>query len=67
MPIADKCYTMAVPSPRSMAPEELAQLIRNRGVEAEVLAEDTNLLELSKSTNVLCIAGSLYLIQSLNI
>jgi len=65
LPIADKCYTVAVPNPRTMPPEKLAQMIRNRGVNAEELSNDTTLATIKEKAEVVCMAGSLYLISSI--
>ena len=67
LPIAKKCYTMEVPSERTMPPEELAAKIKEKGVEAQVIgAEDTDRLDVDKlveKDDVLCICGSLYLLS----
>lgn len=67
LPIAKKCYTMEVPSERTMPPEELAAKIKEKGVEAQVIgAEDTDRLDVEKlaeKDDVLCICGSLYLLS----
>ncbi|MBP5324414.1 MAG: bifunctional folylpolyglutamate synthase/dihydrofolate synthase [Pseudobutyrivibrio sp.] len=67
LPIAKKCYTMAVPSERTMPPEELASKIKEKGIEAQVIGtEDTDRLDVEKlaeKDDVLCICGSLYLLS----
>lgn len=65
MPIADRCYTMAVPNPRTMPPEKLAEMIQARGVDAVVLDETMSLDSIKEKAEVVCIAGSLYLINSI--
>ena len=65
LPIADKCYTLPVPSPRTMDPGLLAEKIRSRGVEAVVLENSANISSLVDADSVICVCGSLYLIQSL--
>ncbi len=66
LPIADKCYTMAVPSPRTMPPEKLAEMISARGVDAVVLGADMTLDNIREKADVVCIAGSLYLISQIS-
>ena len=65
LPIADKCYTVAVPNPRTMPPEKLAGMIRHRGVNAEELSNDMTLATIKEKAEVVCMAGSLYLISSI--
>ena len=68
MPIADKCYVTSVPNPRTMAPDDLAKMVESRGVKATVLEKDYPLEDLCKDeTEVLCIAGSLYLIKNITL
>lgn len=68
MPIADKCYVTSVPNPRTMVPDDLAKMIESRGVKATVLEKDYPLEDLCKDeTEVLCIAGSLYLIKDITL
>ncbi len=64
LPIADKCYTMPVPSPRTMDPGILAEKIRSRGVEAVVLENGANISSLVDADSVICVCGSLYLLQN---
>lgn len=64
LPIADRCYTMAVPNPRTMPPEKLAEMIQGRGVDAAVLSDDITLDGIKEKADVVCIAGSLYLISN---
>ncbi|SFI12054.1 dihydrofolate synthase / folylpolyglutamate synthase [Pseudobutyrivibrio sp. OR37] len=66
LPIADKCYTVAVPNPRTMPPEKLAEMISSRGVDAVVLGADVTLDSIKEKADVVCIAGSLYLISQIN-
>nr|MCR5580828.1 hypothetical protein [Pseudobutyrivibrio sp.] len=66
MPLAKKCYTMAVPNARTMNPKELADMIRSRGVEAEVVTNKSQLKEIISQSEVTCIAGSLYLISEID-
>jgi dihydrofolate synthase/folylpolyglutamate synthase len=63
MPIADKCYTVAVDSPRTMAPVDLANVISSYGVEAHVISDTKEIKEVLSKSKVGCIAGSLYLIK----
>lgn len=67
LPVAKKCYTMAVPNDRTMPPGELAEKIKEKGVEAQVIsAADTDRLDVDKlveKDDVLCICGSLYLLS----
>ena len=67
MPLAKKCYTIAVPSPRTMNPKELANKVRCRGIEAEVIADKSKFKEIINQSEVTCIAGSLYLISEIEI
>jgi len=64
LPIADKCYTMAVPNSRTMDPGLLAEKIRSRGVEAVVLENGANISSLVDADSVICVCGSLYLLQN---
>ena len=66
LPIADRCYTMAVPNPRTMPPEKLAEMISARGVDAAVLSDDITLDNIKENAEVVCIAGSLYLISQIS-
>lgn len=66
LPIADRCYTMAVPNPRTMPPEKLAEMISARGVDAVVLGADITLDGIKEKADVVCIAGSLYLISQIS-
>ena len=66
LPIADRCYTMAVPTPRTMSPEKLAEMISARGVDAVVLGADMTLDGIKEKADVVCIAGSLYLISQIS-
>lgn len=66
LPIADRCYTMAVPNPRTMPPEKLAEMICTRGVDAVVLGADMTLDGIKEKADVVCIAGSLYLISQIS-
>ncbi|WP_458459824.1 bifunctional folylpolyglutamate synthase/dihydrofolate synthase [Pseudobutyrivibrio sp.] len=66
MPIADKCYTVAVPNSRTTPPEKLAEMIRDRGVDAAVLSDDITLDNIKEKAEVVCIAGSLYLISQIS-
>ena len=66
LPIADRCYTMAVPNPRTMPPEKLAEMIRARGIDAAVLPDNITLDSIKENADVICIAGSLYLISQIS-
>ena len=60
LPVADRVYTVAVPSARTMAPEELAEVIRARGVEARAVTDVKEVRGLVAEEEILCFAGSLY-------
>jgi dihydrofolate synthase/folylpolyglutamate synthase len=62
-PIMKKCYTVAVPNPRTMEPQALAGMIQERGIEAEPLDSKSTIEDIKKQSEVVCIAGSLYLIS----
>ena len=66
LPLAKEVYTVEVPSPRTMSPEELASKIREYGVPAGVMKEN-GILNIATKAEVLCIAGSLYLLSSLTV
>ncbi len=66
LPIADKCYTVAVPNSRTTPPEKLAEMIQDRGVDAAVLSDDITLDNIKEKAEVVCIAGSLYLISQIS-
>ena len=66
MPIADRCYTVAVPGPRTMPPEKLAEMIRIRGIEATELHNNITLDSIKEKAEVVCIAGSLYLLSRIS-
>jgi dihydrofolate synthase/folylpolyglutamate synthase len=73
MPIAKKAYTLTVPNARSMPAKELAEKIINRHVPAEeMLPAKTEkqgilnvILDRACPDDVLCICGSLYLIEEI--
>ena len=62
-PIMKKCYTVAVPNPRTMEPQVLAGMLKERGIEAESLDEETTIEDIKNQSDVVCLAGSLYLIS----
>ncbi|SET10866.1 dihydrofolate synthase / folylpolyglutamate synthase [Pseudobutyrivibrio sp. C4] len=62
-PIMKKCYTVAVPNPRTMKPQALAGMIQERGIEAEPLDSKSTIEDIKKQSEVVCLAGSLYLIS----
>ncbi|CBK74922.1 folylpolyglutamate synthase/dihydrofolate synthase [Butyrivibrio fibrisolvens 16/4] len=64
LPLAKEVYTMHVPSPRTLPADELADMITKRGIKAQVF-KGNNIMELEDDAEVICIAGSLYLISSL--
>ena len=66
MPIADKCYVTAVPNKRTMSPSDLAEMIRSRGVEAIIIEKEIPYEQILGESEVLCIAGSLYLIKEIS-
>jgi len=73
MPIAKKAYTLTVPNARSMPAKKLAEKIINRHVPAEeMLPAKTEkqgilnvILDRACPDDVLCICGSLYLIEEI--
>lgn len=66
VPIAKKIYTTEVPSARTMEPKELAAMICERGGQAEVLEAGAQIKSLVNADDVVCICGSLYLLQKVN-
>ena len=62
-PIMKKCYTVAVPNPRTMEPQVLAGMIQERGIEAEPLDSKSTIEDIKNQSDVVCLAGSLYLIS----
>jgi dihydrofolate synthase/folylpolyglutamate synthase len=62
-PIMKKCYTVAVPNPRTMEPQVLAGMIQERGIEAESFDPETTIEDIKNQSDVVCLAGSLYLIS----
>jgi dihydrofolate synthase/folylpolyglutamate synthase len=62
MPIAERVYVTTVPNARSMNENELANMIRQRNVQVEIFDADCIHLE---ETDVLCICGSLYLLDKM--
>ena len=65
-PVMKKCYTVAVPNPRTMEPQALAEMMQERGIEAEPLDSKTTIEDIKKQSEVVCLAGSLYLISLYN-
>ncbi len=65
MPLAKKCYTIAVPNARTMNPDKLAEMVRARGIEAEAITDRKRIKEIIDHSEVACIAGSLYLISEI--
>ena len=63
MPIAKTIYTTDVPSARTMDAKDLADMIAARGGKAEVLPEGVSVKSIVKPDEVICICGSLYLLQ----
>ncbi|SOB98245.1 bifunctional folylpolyglutamate synthase/dihydrofolate synthase [Pseudobutyrivibrio ruminis] len=63
VPIMKKCYTVAVPNPRTMKPQALAGMLKERGIEAEPLDSKSTIEDIKKQSDVVCLAGSLYLIS----
>lgn len=64
LPLAKEIYTMNVPNPRTLPADELADMITKRGIKAQVF-KGNNIMELEDDAEVICIAGSLYLMSSL--
>ena len=62
-PIMKKCYTVAVPNPRTMEPQVLAGMLKERGIEAEPLDSKSTIEDIKNQSDVVCLAGSLYLIS----
>jgi dihydrofolate synthase/folylpolyglutamate synthase len=48
-PIMKKCYTVAVPNPRTMEPQVLAGMIQERGIEAEPLDSKSTIEDIKSS------------------
>ena len=65
MPIADKCYVTAVSNKRTMEPLDLAKMIGARDVEAIIIEKKIPYDRILKESEVICIAGSLYLIKEI--
>ena len=66
LPLAKEVYTMDVPNPRTMSADELAERIASRGVKAQPLSGD-DFSEVEEDADVICMAGSLYLLSSLTV
>ena len=49
-----------------MPPEKLAEMIRARGIDAAVLPDNITLDSIKENADVICIAGSLYLISQIS-
>lgn len=64
LPLAKEVYTMNVPNPRTLPADELADMITKRGIKAQVF-KGNNIMDLEDDAEVICIAGSLYLMSSL--
>jgi len=62
-PIMKKCYTVAVPNPRTMKPQALAGMIQERGIESEPLDSKSTIEDIQNQSDIVCLAGSLYLIS----
>ncbi len=62
-PIMKKCFTVAVPNPRTMEPQVLAGMLKERGIEAESFDAETTIEDIKNQSDVVCLAGSLYLIS----
>ena len=66
MPIAEKCYITTVPNKRTMEPRALAQMVEKRGVQAIIVDDkDFSLDKIQEANEIICIAGSLYLIKKI--
>lgn len=70
MPIAKKVYTLTVPNARSMPAKELAEKIISRHVPAEEMLPANQgflneILNMVSPDDVVCICGSLYLMESI--
>ncbi len=63
IPIAKHFYCVAVPNARTMSPEELVELIQEKGGRASVLNEGRSIESFVSKTDVVCHAGSLYSIE----
>ena len=66
-PIMKKCYIVAVPNPRTMNADKLADIICSKGIAAKTLQHNETLGEIFNSSEIVCMAGSLYLISNMNI
>jgi len=63
MPIAKRCYVEEVPNKRTMTKKELVDKIGQYGIDAVALEKGANIKDLVRKDEVLCICGSLYLIE----
>ncbi|SDH79810.1 dihydrofolate synthase / folylpolyglutamate synthase [Pseudobutyrivibrio sp. 49] len=66
LPLAKEVFTVEVPNPRTMSADELAERIILRGVKAQAFTGE-DLSELENDADVICMAGSLYLLGSLTV
>lgn len=64
LPLAKEVFTVEVPNPRTMSADELAEKIASRGVKAQSYSGD-DISKLKEDADVLCMAGSLYLLSSI--
>ncbi|SDB12683.1 dihydrofolate synthase / folylpolyglutamate synthase [Pseudobutyrivibrio sp. YE44] len=61
LPLAKEVYTLEVPTARTMNPLELSELINKRGVKSQPIEGLNELESITKVSEVVCIAGSLYI------
>jgi dihydrofolate synthase/folylpolyglutamate synthase len=64
LPLAKEVFTVEVPNPRTLSADDLAEKIIARGVKAQTFSGD-DFSELEDDADVICMAGSLYLLSSL--
>lgn len=60
LPVADRVYTIAVPSPRTMDPKVLAKVVCSYGVKAMAMSDVKEVRSMVAPEEILCFAGSLY-------
>lgn len=66
LPIAERVLTLTVPNPRALGAKELANRIRLYGIEATEVTDVGDAMSRIRREEVVCIAGSLYLLSQVN-
>lgn len=66
LPIAERVLTLTVPNPRALGAKELANRIRLYGIEATEVSDVGDAMSRIRREEVVCIAGSLYLLSQVN-